>query len=118
MFIHPSQLWNVKDGSLLKICSREGKDGMDSLHGGWVTDLHFSPDDSLLVSTGGYIKVCLHADIQTRAITFFNVLYNNSKEVLYLTHWKAASLCLVLILGTQSRPVPDDLMGFVMYKII
>lgn len=30
---------------------------MDSLHGGWVTDLHFSPDDSLLVSTGGYIKV-------------------------------------------------------------
>uniref|UniRef100_A0A671VQ17 Apoptotic peptidase activating factor 1 n=1 Tax=Sparus aurata TaxID=8175 RepID=A0A671VQ17_SPAAU len=50
------RLWNVKDGSLLKICSREGKDGMDSLHGGWVTDLHFSPDDSLLVSTGGYIK--------------------------------------------------------------
>ncbi|XP_036977982.1 apoptotic protease-activating factor 1 isoform X1 [Acanthopagrus latus] len=50
------RLWNVKDGSLLKICSREGKDGMDSLHGGWVTDLHFSPDDSLLLSTGGYIK--------------------------------------------------------------
>ncbi|XP_072311200.1 apoptotic protease-activating factor 1 isoform X1 [Eucyclogobius newberryi] len=50
------RLWSVKDGSLLKICSREGKDGMDSLHGGWVTDLHFSPDDSLLVSTGGYIK--------------------------------------------------------------
>uniref|UniRef100_A0A8C6UB98 Apoptotic protease-activating factor 1 n=1 Tax=Neogobius melanostomus TaxID=47308 RepID=A0A8C6UB98_9GOBI len=49
-------LWSVKDGSLLKICSREGKDGMDSLHGGWVTDLHFSPDNSLLVSTGGYIK--------------------------------------------------------------
>lgn len=51
------QLWSVKDGSLLKICSREGKDGMDSLHGGWVTDLHFSRDNSLLVSTGGYIKV-------------------------------------------------------------
>uniref|UniRef100_A0A673AZM4 CARD domain-containing protein n=1 Tax=Sphaeramia orbicularis TaxID=375764 RepID=A0A673AZM4_9TELE len=50
------KLWSVKDGSLLKICSRDGKDGMDSLHGGWVTDLHFSPDDSLLVSTGGYIK--------------------------------------------------------------
>uniref|UniRef100_A0A8C5N8Q5 Apoptotic protease-activating factor 1 n=1 Tax=Gouania willdenowi TaxID=441366 RepID=A0A8C5N8Q5_GOUWI len=50
------RLWNVMDGALLKICSREGKDGMDSLHGGWVTDLHFSPDDSLLVSTGGYIK--------------------------------------------------------------
>uniref|UniRef100_A0A8C6UHS9 Apoptotic peptidase activating factor 1 n=1 Tax=Neogobius melanostomus TaxID=47308 RepID=A0A8C6UHS9_9GOBI len=51
-----AKLWSVKDGSLLKICSREGKDGMDSLHGGWVTDLHFSPDNSLLVSTGGYIK--------------------------------------------------------------
>lgn len=54
----PLQLWSVKDGSLLKICSRDGKDCMDSLHGGWVTDLHFSPDNSLLVSTGGYIKVC------------------------------------------------------------
>ncbi|XP_070709625.1 apoptotic protease-activating factor 1 [Pempheris klunzingeri] len=50
------RLWCVKDGCLLKICSRDGKDGMDSLHGGWVTDLHFSPDNSLLVSTGGYIK--------------------------------------------------------------
>lgn len=58
MFGCPSQLWSVKDGSLLKICSRDGKDGMDSLHGGWVTDLHFSKDDRLLVSTGGYIKVC------------------------------------------------------------
>uniref|UniRef100_A0A665WG17 CARD domain-containing protein n=1 Tax=Echeneis naucrates TaxID=173247 RepID=A0A665WG17_ECHNA len=50
------RLWSVKEGCLLKICSQESKDGMDSLHGGWVTDMHFSPDDSLLVSTGGYIK--------------------------------------------------------------
>ncbi|MED6295194.1 wD repeat domain, partial [Characodon lateralis] len=50
------RIWSVKDGSLLKICSRESKDGMDSLHGGWVTDLHFSPNNSVLVSTGGYIK--------------------------------------------------------------
>ncbi|XP_029969106.1 apoptotic protease-activating factor 1 [Salarias fasciatus] len=50
------RLWSVTDGSLLKICSRDGKDALDSLHGGWVTDLHFSADDSLLVSTGGYIK--------------------------------------------------------------
>lgn len=57
MLLCPSQLWSVKDGALLKICSRDGKDGMDSLHGGWVTDMHFSPDNSLLVSTGGYIKV-------------------------------------------------------------
>ncbi|RVE56651.1 hypothetical protein OJAV_G00223590 [Oryzias javanicus] len=50
------RLWNVNDGSLLRICSREVKDSTDSFHGGWVTDLHFSPDNSLLVSAGGYIK--------------------------------------------------------------
>ncbi|XP_075886199.1 apoptotic protease-activating factor 1 isoform X2 [Nelusetta ayraudi] len=50
------RLWSTKDGSLLKICSREGKDGMDSLHGGWLSDLHFSKDNRLLVSTGGYVK--------------------------------------------------------------
>ncbi|CAL8318870.1 unnamed protein product [Lota lota] len=50
------RLWNVRDGSLAKICAREGKDAMDSLHGGWASDLHFSPDDALLVSVGGYIK--------------------------------------------------------------
>ncbi|XP_066525491.1 apoptotic protease-activating factor 1 isoform X2 [Hoplias malabaricus] len=50
------RLWNMLNGSLLKICSRESKDSMDSFHGGWVTDLHFSPDNKILVSTGGYIK--------------------------------------------------------------
>ncbi|XP_068162844.1 apoptotic protease-activating factor 1 isoform X1 [Antennarius striatus] len=49
------RIWSVKDGSLLRICS-QGSNDMDSLHGGWATDLHFSKDDSLLVSTGGYIK--------------------------------------------------------------
>uniref|UniRef100_A0AAY4D264 Apoptotic protease-activating factor 1 n=1 Tax=Denticeps clupeoides TaxID=299321 RepID=A0AAY4D264_9TELE len=50
------RLWNVRDGAPLKIYSRGSKDSMDSLHGGWVTDLHFSPDSKVLVSTGGYIK--------------------------------------------------------------
>ncbi|KAJ8392364.1 hypothetical protein AAFF_G00077280 [Aldrovandia affinis] len=50
------RLWSVQDGLLLRVCSRGNKDSMDSLHGGWVTDLHFSPDDRTLVSTGGYIK--------------------------------------------------------------
>ncbi|KAJ8261828.1 hypothetical protein GJAV_G00158890 [Gymnothorax javanicus] len=50
------RLWSALDGSLLRICSREKEDFMESLHGGWVTDLHFSPDDRTLVSTGGYIK--------------------------------------------------------------
>ncbi|KAK2892733.1 hypothetical protein Q8A67_012721 [Cirrhinus molitorella] len=50
------RLWSMLDGSLLKICSRDTKDSMDSFHGGWVSDLHFSPDNRILVSTGGYIK--------------------------------------------------------------
>lgn len=50
------RLWSMLDGALLKICSRDTKDSMDSYHGGWVTDLHFSPDNRVLVSTGGYIK--------------------------------------------------------------
>ncbi|XP_048123798.1 apoptotic protease-activating factor 1 isoform X3 [Alosa alosa] len=50
------RLWNMLDGSLLKVCCRGNKDAMDSQHGGWVTDLHFSPDSKVLVSTGGYIK--------------------------------------------------------------
>ncbi|TNN32001.1 Apoptotic protease-activating factor 1 [Liparis tanakae] len=59
MAFSAGHLWSSEDGALLRICSREGRDGMDSLHGGWLTDLHFSPDDALLVSTGGYIKVGL-----------------------------------------------------------
>ncbi|XP_058264012.1 apoptotic protease-activating factor 1 [Hemibagrus wyckioides] len=50
------RLWSMLNGTLLKICSLESKDSMDSFHGGWVTDLHFSPDNKVLVSTGGYIK--------------------------------------------------------------
>ncbi|KAJ8007181.1 hypothetical protein DPEC_G00114870 [Dallia pectoralis] len=49
------RLWNIMDGALLQTCSRKNKDAMDSFHGGWVTDLHFSPDNTVLVSTGGYI---------------------------------------------------------------
>lgn len=70
VFICPWQLWSVMEGCLLKICSRDGKDAMDSLHGGWVSDLRFSPDNSLLVSTGGYVKVRhrrkRHADCRAR----------------------------------------------------
>ncbi|XP_033888103.3 apoptotic protease-activating factor 1-like isoform X2 [Acipenser ruthenus] len=50
------RIWRVFDGSLLHICARENKDSLESLHGGWITDLHFSPDSKMLVSTGGYIK--------------------------------------------------------------
>ncbi|XP_038667225.1 apoptotic protease-activating factor 1 isoform X1 [Scyliorhinus canicula] len=49
------RIWRVQDGSLLHICSEESEN-KDSKHGGWVTDLHFSPNSKKLVSTGGYIK--------------------------------------------------------------
>ncbi|XP_061108853.1 apoptotic protease-activating factor 1 [Conger conger] len=51
------RLWSTLDGSLLRVFSSHGdKDSMDSMHGGWVTDLHFAPKRPILVSTGGYIK--------------------------------------------------------------
>ncbi|XP_048010343.1 apoptotic protease-activating factor 1 isoform X2 [Megalobrama amblycephala] len=59
------RLWSMLDGALLKICSRDTKDSMDSFHGGWVTDLHFSPDNRVLVSIGGYIKSADVLDGQT-----------------------------------------------------
>ncbi|XP_041058700.1 apoptotic protease-activating factor 1 isoform X4 [Carcharodon carcharias] len=49
------RIWRVQDGSLLHICSEESEN-KDSKHGGWVTDLHFSLNSKMLVSTGGYIK--------------------------------------------------------------
>ncbi|XP_051889659.1 apoptotic protease-activating factor 1 isoform X2 [Pristis pectinata] len=49
------RIWRVRDGSLLHICPNDAEI-KDSKHGGWVTDLHFSPNSKILVSTGGYIK--------------------------------------------------------------
>uniref|UniRef100_A0A4W3JJJ0 Apoptotic protease-activating factor 1 n=1 Tax=Callorhinchus milii TaxID=7868 RepID=A0A4W3JJJ0_CALMI len=47
------RIWRVRDGCLLHVCPKESE---DSKHGGWVTDLHFSPNSKMLISTGGYIK--------------------------------------------------------------
>ncbi|XP_062928578.1 apoptotic protease-activating factor 1 isoform X1 [Mobula hypostoma] len=49
------RIWRVRDGSLLHVCPNDAEI-KDSKHGGWVTDLHFSPNSRILVSTGGYIK--------------------------------------------------------------
>lgn len=49
------RIWRVKDCSLLHICPKD-VEIKDSKHGGWVTDLRFSPNSKILVSTGGYIK--------------------------------------------------------------
>uniref|UniRef100_A0A8D0C5G4 Apoptotic protease-activating factor 1 n=1 Tax=Salvator merianae TaxID=96440 RepID=A0A8D0C5G4_SALMN len=50
------RVWNVLKGELLHLCSSVSVDEGESAHGGWVTDLCFSPDSKILVSSGGYIK--------------------------------------------------------------
>uniref|UniRef100_A0ABM5GFB3 Apoptotic protease-activating factor 1 n=1 Tax=Pogona vitticeps TaxID=103695 RepID=A0ABM5GFB3_9SAUR len=50
------RIWNVSRGELLHLCSRASVDEEESAHGGWVTDVCFSPNNKILVSSGGYIK--------------------------------------------------------------
>ena len=51
------QIWNVSNGELLHSCAPVLVEGGAATHGGWVTDLRFSPDGKMLVSAGGYLKV-------------------------------------------------------------
>nr|XP_033807286.1 apoptotic protease-activating factor 1 isoform X1 [Geotrypetes seraphini]XP_033807287.1 apoptotic protease-activating factor 1 isoform X1 [Geotrypetes seraphini]XP_033807289.1 apoptotic protease-activating factor 1 isoform X1 [Geotrypetes seraphini]XP_033807290.1 apoptotic protease-activating factor 1 isoform X1 [Geotrypetes seraphini]XP_033807291.1 apoptotic protease-activating factor 1 isoform X1 [Geotrypetes seraphini]XP_033807292.1 apoptotic protease-activating factor 1 isoform X1 [Geot len=50
------RIWNVSDGELLHLYSQVVESDGDIAHGGWVTDVHFSPDSKMLISTGGYVK--------------------------------------------------------------
>ncbi|XP_034982780.1 apoptotic protease-activating factor 1 isoform X1 [Zootoca vivipara] len=50
------RVWNVLRGELLHLYSHASKSEGESAHGGWVTDLHFSPDSQILVSSGGCIQ--------------------------------------------------------------
>ncbi|XP_063643062.1 apoptotic protease-activating factor 1 isoform X4 [Pan troglodytes] len=49
------RIWNVSNGELLHLCAPLSEEGA-ATHGGWVTDLCFSPDGKMLISAGGYIK--------------------------------------------------------------
>ncbi|TSK13554.1 Apoptotic protease-activating factor 1 [Bagarius yarrelli] len=80
------RLWSMLNGNLLKICSLEKKDSMDSFHGGWVTDLHFSPDNKVLVSTGGYIK-WWNVDLGEALQTFYTT-GNNLKRICVSSDFK------------------------------
>lgn len=51
------QIWNVSDGQLLHSCAPISVEEGTATHGGWVTDVCFSPDSKTLVSAGGYLKV-------------------------------------------------------------
>ncbi|XP_024435162.2 apoptotic protease-activating factor 1 [Desmodus rotundus] len=50
------RIWNVSDGELLHLCAPISIEEGAATHGGWVTDLCFSPDSRTLVSAGGYLK--------------------------------------------------------------
>lgn len=50
------RIWNVSSGQLLHLCAPISVEEGTATHGGWVTDLCFSPDSKMLVSAGGYLK--------------------------------------------------------------
>ncbi|XP_028736052.1 apoptotic protease-activating factor 1 isoform X2 [Peromyscus leucopus] len=50
------RMWNVSNGQLLHLCAPLSVEEGTATHGGWVTDLCFSPDSRTLVSAGGYLK--------------------------------------------------------------
>ncbi|KAJ7414121.1 Apoptotic protease-activating factor 1 [Willisornis vidua] len=50
------RIWDILTGALLHFCSPVTVDEGEPTHGGWVTDLSFSPDSKMLVSSGGYLK--------------------------------------------------------------
>ncbi|XP_038170517.1 apoptotic protease-activating factor 1 [Arvicola amphibius] len=50
------RIWNVSGGQLLHLCAPISVEEGTATHGGWVTDLCFSPDSKMLVSAGGYLK--------------------------------------------------------------
>uniref|UniRef100_A0A8C0P004 Apoptotic peptidase activating factor 1 n=1 Tax=Canis lupus familiaris TaxID=9615 RepID=A0A8C0P004_CANLF len=51
-----AKIWNVSNGELLHLCAPILVEEGAATHGGWVTDLCFSPDSKMLVSAGGYLK--------------------------------------------------------------
>ncbi|XP_041441017.1 apoptotic peptidase activating factor 1 L homeolog isoform X1 [Xenopus laevis] len=65
-------IWSVQNGELLKQCCDISVNNENSLHDGWVTDLHFSPNSKLIVSSGANVKWW---DVDTGACkqTFYTV---------------------------------------------
>ncbi|KAM6153090.1 apoptotic protease-activating factor 1 isoform 4-T4 [Erethizon dorsatum] len=50
------RIWSVSNGELLHLCAPISVEEGAAPHGGWVTDLCFSPDSKMLVSAGGHLK--------------------------------------------------------------
>uniref|UniRef100_A0A9L0ILD8 Apoptotic protease-activating factor 1 n=1 Tax=Equus asinus TaxID=9793 RepID=A0A9L0ILD8_EQUAS len=51
-----AKIWNVSNGELLHLCAPISVEEGAATHGGWVTDLCFSPDSKMLVSAEGSLK--------------------------------------------------------------
>ncbi|XP_005882415.1 PREDICTED: apoptotic protease-activating factor 1 isoform X1 [Myotis brandtii] len=64
------RIWNVSSGALLHLCAPISVEEGAATHGGWVTDLCFSPDSKMLVSAGGYLK-------------WWNVITGESSQTFY-----------------------------------
>ncbi|XP_059537886.1 apoptotic protease-activating factor 1 isoform X2 [Myotis daubentonii] len=64
------RIWNVSSGVLLHLCAPISIEEGAATHGGWVTDLCFSPDSKMLVSAGGYLK-------------WWNVITGESSQTFY-----------------------------------
>uniref|UniRef100_F6R504 Apoptotic peptidase activating factor 1 n=1 Tax=Equus caballus TaxID=9796 RepID=F6R504_HORSE len=50
------RIWSVSNGELLHLCAPISVEEGAATHGGWVTDLCFSPDSKMLVSAEGSLK--------------------------------------------------------------
>uniref|UniRef100_A0A3Q2HZ39 Apoptotic protease-activating factor 1 n=1 Tax=Equus caballus TaxID=9796 RepID=A0A3Q2HZ39_HORSE len=51
-----AKIWSVSNGELLHLCAPISVEEGAATHGGWVTDLCFSPDSKMLVSAEGSLK--------------------------------------------------------------
>ncbi|XP_029418940.1 apoptotic protease-activating factor 1 isoform X3 [Nannospalax galili] len=64
------RIWSVSNGELLHLWAPTSIEEGAATHGGWVTDLCFSPDSKMLVSAGGYLK-------------WWNVVTGESSQIFY-----------------------------------
>ncbi|XP_045443586.1 apoptotic protease-activating factor 1 isoform X5 [Pipistrellus kuhlii] len=65
-----AKIWDVSSGALLHLCAPISVEEGPATHGGWVTDLCFSPDSKMLVSAEGYLK-------------WWNVITGESSQTFY-----------------------------------
>ncbi|OWK63053.1 Apoptotic protease-activating factor 1 [Lonchura striata] len=85
------RIWDILTGTLLHFCSPVTVDEGEPTHGGWVTDLSFSPDSKMLVSSGGYLKISVESQAErlTRVLSSILLEQNIAGRLLALIFKKA-----------------------------